>query len=246
MEQSDALGADVLEMDLRAAGDGTLVIIHDETVDRTTDGSGRVDRMTLAKLKELDAGYRWTPDGGNTFPFRGQGVTIPTLEEVFRRFPDKRMNLEIKPSNPSLIEPLVALIRKYGKNDHVLVASFDDAMIAAFRRAYPEVATSAARGEAWDFYLLSLLRLEATCSAPAEALQLPERHGRLHILTPHLLAAAHRRNVQVHVWPVNETEDMKRLLRLQVDGIITGHPNRLLGLLGRQPRPAEAPASPGA
>ena len=82
-EHAVALGVDVLEMDIHTTADGAPVVMHDETVDDTTDGTGPLLSFTSAELKELDAGYDWTPDDGQTFPYRGQGITVPTLEEVF-------------------------------------------------------------------------------------------------------------------------------------------------------------------
>jgi len=90
------VGADILEMDLRVTADREIVVMHDATVERTTDGRGAVAALTLAELRKLDAGYRWTPDGGASFPYRGRGIRAPALEEVFRRLPNARMNLEMK------------------------------------------------------------------------------------------------------------------------------------------------------
>ena len=101
-EQAAALGVDVLEMDLHITKDGVLVINHDETVDRTTDGTGTIEDMTLAELKALDAGYDWSKDGGQTFPYRGMGLTIPTLEEIFQTFPEYHMTIEIKKTTGSM------------------------------------------------------------------------------------------------------------------------------------------------
>jgi glycerophosphoryl diester phosphodiesterase len=99
-------GTDVLEMDLQSTGDGALVILHDREVDRTTNGKGAVDRFNLSELKKLDAGYRWSPDNTGSFPQRNKGVTIPTLAEVFKAFPDTRMNIEIKSSQMNTIQNL--------------------------------------------------------------------------------------------------------------------------------------------
>ncbi len=111
-EQAVALGVDVLEMDLHITQDGVLVISHDETVDRTTDGTGEIEKMTLAEIKALDAGHNWSADGGGTFPYRGQGISIPTLEEVFLAFPEYRMTIEIKKTERSMAQPFCDLIRR--------------------------------------------------------------------------------------------------------------------------------------
>jgi glycerophosphoryl diester phosphodiesterase len=228
-----AIGADVLEMDLRATADGSIVVLHDATVDRTTDGRGRVDSMTLAELQKLDAGYRWTNDGGRTHPFRGQGIRVPTLEEVFQRLPDQRLNLEMKRVEPVLADPLCALIRRSGMTQRVLVASMDVATIEAFRRACPEVATSMSRSEALTFFGLQRAWLDAVYSPPVQALQVPYFFGDSIVPTPGFVAAARRKNFKLHVWTINDDARMRELIGLGVDGIVTDRPDRLLALLGR-------------
>jgi glycerophosphoryl diester phosphodiesterase len=228
-----ALGADVLEMDLRGAADGTLVILHDATVDRTTDGRGRVDSLALGDLRKLDAGFSWSTDGGRTHPFRGKGIRIPTLEEVFQQFPDQRMNIEMKRVEPVLAQPLCALIRRTGMTQRVLIASMDVDTIEAFRRACPDVATSMSRREALVFFGLQRARLEAVYSPPVQALQVPYWFGDTFVPTPGFVEAARRRNFKVHVWTINDDKRMRELIEIGVDGIVTDRPDRLLALLGR-------------
>jgi glycerophosphoryl diester phosphodiesterase len=232
-ERAADLGADMLEMDLRATADGVLVVLHDETVDRTTDGTGPVRGLPLEALRRLDAGHRWSPDGGRTFPLRGAGLTVPTLGEVLQALPGTPMTLEIKQRDPSLAAALCETVRAHGAADRVLVASFHDAEVRAFRRLCPEAATSATAGEARRFVLLSKALPRPPYTPPAQALQLPERLGSLHVITPRLVRAAHRRGLQVHAWTIDEEQDMRRLLGLGVDGIITDRPDRLLEVLGR-------------
>jgi len=233
-ERAAALGVDVLEMDLHVTADGALVLIHDETVDRTTDGTGVVEQMTLAQVKALDAGHYWTDDEGQTYPFRGQGITVATLEEVFDAFPDIPMNIEIKlVENVPVVEPFCQMIRQYGKQDQILVASFHEDAMSEFRAACPEVATSASQNEVINFFARHFVGLAASYSPPAQAVQVPEYRSGIHILTPRFVADAHSRGMDVHVWTVNEAEDMQRMIDLGVDGIITDRPDILLELLGR-------------
>jgi glycerophosphoryl diester phosphodiesterase len=232
-ERAVDLGVDILEMDVHSTADGVLVVMHDDTVDRTTEGTGPVHGFSLAALQALDAGYRWSPDGGQTFPYRGQGIGVPALEEVLMALPAVPLNIEIKQAEPSLAEPLCRLIRAHQATGRVLVASFDNRAIEAFRRACPEVATSAGQNEVIALFALGKLSLDAAYSPPGQAVQVPEYRSGLHVLTPGFVRAAHRRNLQVHAWTVNEVADMQRLLDLGVDGIITDHPDRLLTLLGR-------------
>ncbi|MEW5987668.1 MAG: glycerophosphodiester phosphodiesterase [Chloroflexota bacterium] len=233
-ERAVELGVDVLETDVHATADNVLVLMHDDTVDRTTNGSGTIRAMTLAQLKQLDAGYDWSPDEGQTFPYRGQGITVPTLEEIMQAFPATWLNIEIKQADPPIIEPLCFMIRQYGAAEHTLVASFHPDTIRAFRQECPEVATALAEDEVRTFFILSTAFLGALYSPPAEALQVPEYSGNLHVVTPRFVQTAQARGMEVHVWTVNETADMQRLLDLGVDGIITDYPDRALGVLERQ------------
>lgn len=233
LEGIAGLGVDVLEMDLHMSRDGRIVLIHDATVDRTSDGSGRVSDLTLAELQALEVGVNWTQDDGATYPYRGQGLRIPTLEEVFQRFPDYPMIIEIKQETPSMAEPLCALIRQYGMAEKVIVPSFRDAAIQEFRAACPEVATAAASEETRRFVYLHFAFLSGIVSPPYHAFQVPETSGGIQVVTPRFVRAAHRANAEVHVWTVNDPADMQRLLDMGVDGIMTDRPDILLALLGR-------------
>lgn len=228
------LGVDVLEMDLHATADGVLVIMHDETVDRTTDGTGLIREMSLADLRALDAGYDWSVDEGATFPYRGQGVVVPTLEEILTTFPEYRLNIEIKQREPSIAASFCQMLRDYGATERVLVASFHPESIDEFREACPEVATSAVEDEIRQFYTMNLVFLSRFYAPQATAFQVPEYSGDTHVVTPRFVRGAGGRNVQVHVWTVNETADMERLIDLGVDGIITDRPDRLLEVRNRE------------
>jgi len=230
------IGADVLEMDVQGTADGAIVSIHDPTVDRTTDGKGRVDSLSLAELRKLDAGYNWSDDGGRSFPFRGRGIRVPALDEVFARFPATRMIVEMKHVGPVFARPLCALIRRSGMTETVLVASMNEDALSAFRRACPEVATSMSGREARIFLGVQFARLDAAYSPPVPVLQIPYRLGENVIATAGLLEAARRRNLKVHVWTINDEERMRELIQLGAGGIITDRPDRLLDLLRRAGR----------
>jgi glycerophosphoryl diester phosphodiesterase len=232
-ENADQLGVDVLEMDMHSTADGVLVLMHDATVDRTTDGSGRLNDMTLAQIKQLDAGYDWTDDGGQTYPFRGQGITVPTLEEVFDAFPDQYFNIEIKQAEPSIAEPFCQAIRDHGLVDQVFVASFSQEVVDEFRQVCPEVATSTGESDGIKLLVPSFVFLEAIHSPRAQVVQSPEEYFGMTVLRQRTVDAAHNRGLEMHAWTINETEDMERLLALGLDGIITDRPDRMLDLLGR-------------
>jgi glycerophosphoryl diester phosphodiesterase len=137
------LGGDVNELDLYRTVDGALVVFHDSTLDRTTNGTGPVATKTLAELKTLDAGYRFTTDGGRTYPYRGQGITIPTIAEVIEQVRGGRFNIDMKSHDNATARALADEIRQLGAEDRVIVGSFDDATVRAFREFAPGVTTLA-------------------------------------------------------------------------------------------------------
>jgi glycerophosphoryl diester phosphodiesterase len=230
-------GGDVLEMDAHITKDGQIVLMHDERVDRTSNGTGLIEDMTLAELRKLDAAYKWTQDGGKTFPYRGQGVTVPTLEELFQRFPQMRYVIEIKKTQNPIEKPFCDLIRKYNMQDKVMVASFHDEAMANFRKTCPEIATSGSRNEVTPFVLLSKLHLTGFMrNLQFESLQVPyetsESYG-IPIMTKEFIDLAHVRNVKIEPWTVEDPELMKEYISWGVDGIMTDNPDVMLKILYR-------------
>jgi glycerophosphoryl diester phosphodiesterase len=225
-------GAGVLELDVHATADGTVVVIHDETVDRTTDGSGAIREMTLAEVRGLDAGYRFTPDGGKTHPCRGEGVSIPTIEEVYREFTDVPINVEIKGKRPGIEEALWRIIEDAGAEERTLVVSENSGTIRRFREVSGRrVATASSSVELILFWLLSRLRLGGLAKPSYQALQGPETYRGLRIVTPELVRRAHERGLRVDVWTIDHEPDMRRLLGFGVDGIMTDRPDILARVL---------------
>jgi glycerophosphoryl diester phosphodiesterase len=228
------LGADVLDTDLHRTADGELVLIHDETVDRTSDGSGAVWDLTLDELRELDFGYRFTTDDGATFPYRGEGHGIVTLDELFTTFDDGiRFGIEIKQTEPEAATELCDSIRRHAYQDRVLVSSFGRDNMDVFRSACPEVPTSATESEVRTFYLLHRAGLNGLVAPDYEALQIPESSGRFHLLTGGLIDAAHAWGLLVIPWTIDDPDDLARIADLGVDGINTNRPDLLADLVDR-------------
>lgn len=228
------MGVDVLELDVHTTKDGVVVVIHDATVDRTTNGAGSVHNLTLSDLQKLDAGYQFSPDNGQTFPFRGQGVTIPTLQEVLSAFPALRINIEIKQTDPPMEQAVAELIQQADAQNRVLVVASNQNVIERFRALMPDVATGASESEVRGFFYAQTLRVSAFYRPTADALQVPENFGNIQVLSPHFVQAAHAREVAVHAWTINDPEAMRRLLAMGVDGIITDRPDLALEVLGRK------------
>ncbi|HID33559.1 MAG TPA: glycerophosphodiester phosphodiesterase [Anaerolineae bacterium] len=223
-EHAAQLGVDVLELDVHLTADDELVVIHDATVDRTTDGRGRVREMTVAQLQTLDAGYRFTSDDG-AHPYRGQGVTIPTLAEVLTTFPNHRINIEIKDDDRRAAERLAEIIDAFAAQNRVIVVSFHDEPLTYFRKLQHRVATAAGPGETRTFFILSKLHLWRFHRAHADAYQVPTNKGRARFDDAFFIAHAHKLNQQVHFWTINDPEEMRRLLALGADGIMTDRPD---------------------
>lgn len=232
-QYSAKLGVDVLELDIHSTADGVLVVFHDRNIKRTTDDKGSVSKLTLAELKQLDAGYNFTADGGKTFPFRDKGITVPTLEEVFDALPNMKFNIEPKQAEPSVTKPLCEMIMARNMQDKVIVGSFRQVAVDEFREYCPEVATSATPREALTFFAMYKLGLADSYTPPFQALQIPQNLWKLPVVDKQFVEASHKLNLQVHVWTINETEDMQRLIDAKADGIMTDYPDRLLELVGR-------------
>lgn len=222
-------GADVLEGDLHATKDGVLVLIHDDTVDATTDGTGAVKEMTFAELQQLDAGYWFTSDGGTTYPFRGQGLTVASLESLLDAHPDAHYVLELKQIEPSIIAPFLSLLEEREMLEQVLISSFWDEVLIEVRLQAPSALTGLATGESLAFSVLTT-DTEVGYQPPAKFLQPP-----VNAVKPELLERAHRFGMKVHPWTVNDPVQMQTLIELGVDGIITDDPATLRSLLAAQP-----------
>lgn len=225
-EAVDRWGADILEMDVHRTLDGHLVVIHDPTVDRTTDGSGEVARMRLEELRELDAGHTFTnPSGEPTY--RGRGVRIPLFREVLEEFPRTRLNVDAKA--PGVMAGLVEEVRRQGAEDRVLLASADEGERAdRFGYVGP---TSASRRQIRSFYLLHRLPGGGPYTPRTDALQIPWQWKGRQVTSARLIRVAQRRNLPVHVWTVDDPDRMRTLLRWGADGIQSDRPDLLATVL---------------
>jgi glycerophosphoryl diester phosphodiesterase len=248
IEHALAAGATAIELDVHGTSDGELVVCHDATVDRTTAGTGTIASFTLAELRQMDFSYWWIPGADVTpgrpaeeYPFRGRAPGDPafgiaTLREVLERFPGVVLNLDIKQTAPVVApyeETLARLLAEYERTDDVIVASFLDPATDAFSGFAPGVPTSAgtmATAEAWR----AVQAGEPVPDIGAIAYQVPERQGDLVVVDERFVAGAHAAGKAVHVWTVNDTESMERLLDLGVDGIISDVPTALGGVLARR------------
>ena len=228
-------GAGGLELDAHMTSDGHIVVIHDDSVDRTTDDSGFVRDMTLREVQSFDAGYRFTPDGGATYPYRGREVRVPELGEIFREFPGHRINIDIKEAQPGVEAALLNTIYDAGAEDRTLVVSEALTIIDRFRKlSGGGISTGASWREIAVFHRLSMLRLEGFLDPSYDALQVPVEYRGRKIVTPRFVQAAHNRGVRVDVWTIDDPAEMRRLLDLGVDVVMTNRPEVLEEVLGER------------
>ena len=226
---------DLLEMDVHTSADGVLVVHHDDTVDRTTDGSGPVHGFTLEELRRLDAGYRFTADDGETYPYRGQGVQIPTLEEVLEAFPDIPLSIESKQIEPSLVADLTASIVAHDRVDSVMVTSLDDATIEAVVEQLPGVAVNFGENATRCVVLQHVLQAGWGSCPLGDVLTVPPSSSGIPVITDRLLSSAHGREIPIFAWTIDDPDEMDELLTMGVDGIMTDRPDILREVLDAPP-----------
>lgn len=228
LQRALEVGADTVEVDIQCTADDRLVLRHDPTLERTTDGRGPVEEHTLEEVRSLDAGHGFTPDDGRTHPFRGEGIRVPTLEEAVEVLGDRPLVVEVKSERGGRrlgewLEGRPAVARR------VLVGGFSHShVLPAARHAGWR---GASRPEATRYALLSKVGLGGLARLDADALLIPERRGLLRIVTRRFVRRAHRDGLPVYVWTVNRPDRMRRLLGRGVDGILSDFPGRLRRVL---------------
>ena len=218
------LGAGFIETDLQLSRDGRLVALHDNSLDRTTNGSGPVSAKTLEELRRLDAGSWFRAAGGRGSPsFAGE--RIPTIEEIlaFAREHEIGLHLEIKATGPSGAEhAVVGALRAAGEIARTVVLSFSSSVLKGVREMEPLVMTG--------FLFNEHFRAAMTTAMEAGARQLLPR---TESVTRELVSEAHAQDLQVVAWTVNSPEEMESMISAGVDGIITDYPEHLVEILRR-------------
>ena len=225
------MGIQVIEFDIHRTKDGIIVINHDQTIDRLTNGTGLIREMSWVELQQVDGAYNWSPDG-LTYPYRDKGIKILSLIEMMDAFPQQLYDIEIKQHDPPLEKDLCDLLRKYGvAADQAIVASFRDETLARFHDICPEVAISLPVNQGTVLYILSRIGLERLLPLDAVVAQLPTtfstKLGKLE-LDRRYIEAFSKGDRQVWVWTVNDSIEMKRLVNMGAHGIITDRPDILM------------------
>lgn len=221
--QAVALGVDALEFDVRRTADGVVVVLHDPTLDRTTDGSGRVDHLRLDEVRRADAGARFTSDRGASWPWRDRGLRVPTLEEVLQTFPDTPVLIEIK--DEAAGTAVRDVILRHQAESRCVVASFDDGALTPFRGG--PIAVGATRRDTARHFFQALLRLPIRMPG-YRALSIPLSHRGVPLPVGGYVAALRAAGVPVHVWTVDEPAVARRLWHQGVCGILSNDPAPIL------------------
>jgi glycerophosphoryl diester phosphodiesterase len=203
--------------------DGEVIVHHDPTLERTTNGRGPVAARSAAELAGVDAGYGFPGAATGEYPYRGQGFGIPALRDVLARF-QVPMIIELKTPSPELARKTIGEIRLAGATDRVALGSFHYRVLRAARDTEPRIPTGAAREETrWALYR-SWMGWPLGRTKYRE-FPVPESVGRTTIVTPRFVEHAHKAGLPVKVWTVNDRDDIERLLGWGVDAIISDRPD---------------------
>jgi glycerophosphoryl diester phosphodiesterase len=212
------LGYAYLETDVHLTSDGVVMAFHDDVLDRVTDRTGPIASLTAAEVEAADAGWAFTPDGGRTFPHRGRGVRVPRLDALLDAWPQVRVNID--PKSDAVVAPLVEVLRRHAAFERVCVGSFSDARIARVR-ALSGGAICTSTGPRATAVAWAMSRTGRIPRQGADCLQIPPSHRGRRLVTPHLLRAAHRSGLRVHVWTIDDEAEMEQLLDMGVDGLMS-------------------------
>ena len=255
LSESLARGVDMLETDVYMTADGELVVSHDATVDRTTNGNGAIADMTLTEVQALDAAHWYVPGRGSPhdaaesdYVFRGVAVgalpppegysptdfRVPTLREVLARFPKVPLNIELKdgpPTGASMAQAVADLLAEFSRTEDVVVASFLDQVLLEFKALAPEVHTSPATAEVATFWAAAQGSGPGRPMPQHRVFQVPMDFSGLEVVNEDFVRDAHFMGMAVHVWTVDDRPTMEYLVSIGVDGIMTDRPSLLEDVL---------------
>ncbi len=228
-EQSQAMGGDVIDIDVRIAADGVLIAFHDSTLDRTTNASGPVGALTSIELAGLDAGHDFEIDGD--FPFRDQGIGVPTVEEILRAFPETLTTLDLKIAGSVPVQPVCNLLRELGRTDDVYVGTESNDQPELFRTACPEVSTS---GTSEERQIRRAAHDAGQPSSPvAQLVSQPRYMGNdgQPRFNAEYLEFAQSSDTAVLTWVIDDRETLTELIEMGIDGIYTRRPDIMIDIL---------------
>lgn len=211
----------IFELDIRQTKDGEIVVLHDQSVDRTTNGQGLIKDLTFDEVQKLDAGY-------NT-KWKGQGIKIPKLDEVFKKFPESRISIDFKDTGYE--KQALEIIKNNNAQDRVVLASFNQKSLCKARKLASEICSGYSKNEVIQMLVASKLGqgFLARQIAPkrGQVFQIPKNRNSIEVSSKSFLELSHQLFKHVHVWTINEKSIMRELILAGVDGIITDSPQTL-------------------
>jgi glycerophosphoryl diester phosphodiesterase len=232
----DQFHPDVMEMDVVLTKDSILVTHHDPEIKRLSNGEGRVADYTYDELKQFNFGHNFKDIHGN-YPYRDTIISPANLEEVLAKYGKKyQFCIEMKDYSPGLgqcaARQLYRIIQKYNMEDRTLVACFEDDVLQYFRKITGgKVRVSSGKKQTKQFVILDMLFLGNFFTGKTAALQIPVERDGFKLNKKSLIETAHRKNIAVHYWTINDKQEMEDLINLGVDGIITDRPDLLIEVL---------------
>ena len=215
--------AGAVEFDVHFSGDQVPVVIHDATLERTTDGRGFVAQKNFKELQKLDAGFYFDPDHNHSFPCRRKGLRIPSLEEVLSLFKAKTLAIEIKDKSAELVHAVMGLIRKH-KADQCVVGSKHHLVARTLRKHYPGQFRFLSQREIVQNFMASRISNHSNFKDPNAVASMPLEACGMHFDDPAFLDWLYRKEIKVYFWTINDPQDIQRLAAAGVDGIITDYP----------------------
>ncbi len=227
------MGVDIIETDVHLTKDSVLVIWHDPTLERNTDGTGTIESHTYEELLKYDAAYTFTKDGGKTFPFRGKGIKLCTLDEALKACPDTRFNVDLKSKNRKIVDEFISVLRKNKAEDRVVCASFHYKNLRAIRKKAPDIMTSITTVEVLSLLLRLKLHMLPKRFKRKIIFQVPEAQAGIKVITPSFIREMHKRDAVIMVWTINDEKDMERLFKAGVDTVMTDDPALLIKVAER-------------
>lgn len=217
--------ADVLETDVRLSRDNHVIVTHDDTLDRTTNGHGLVREHNLLDLKKLDAGYRFIDSNGR--PFKNQGIQLLTLHELFQRYPNVGINIDIKDDDPMAAKAVAELVANYSESHWINVGSFNPQCMRLFRQLAPNISTAATKPEVARL----LLGPRQFPPLPYQLLQIPLSYWGIPLARQRFIQKVHDAHLEIVHWTVNDKDTMLKLFSRHVDGIVTDRADMALNVL---------------
>ena len=245
LDQGVQHGAVCLEIDVRRTRDGAVVVFHDDDTTRVTGMPGTIEERSLVEVQRLDAGYRFSRDGGRTFPYRARSIAIPTLRDVLARYPSMRFNIEAKTKDEALAEAFVSVVHAARAEHRVCIGSAIDAQGERLRALLPEACHFLPRNAAARHLLTARVGglFDGLCPDGWDVADVPTHAGSLALLGEGVVARLHARGLAVFVWTIDEEDEMRAVLAMGVDGVMTDRPDRLARVLAERAGLARDPGA---